>query len=54
MKINNIAIGTIFVLGLSLLASPAYAEEVVEEPAIVDESPAPAPEPEPLRHRPPA
>jgi len=49
MKINNIAIGTVFVLGLSLLASPAYAEDVAEEPAveIVEESPAPAPEPEP-------
>ena len=49
MKINKIAIGTIFALGLSLLASPAYAEDVAEEPAveIVEESPAPAPEPEP-------
>ena len=33
MKINNIAIGGIFVLGLGLLASPAHAEEIVEEPA---------------------
>ena len=33
MKINNIAIGTIFIFGLSLLASPAYGEEIAEEPA---------------------
>ena len=49
MKINNIAIGTIFVLGLSLLASPAYAEDVAEEPVveIAEESPSPEPEPTP-------
>ena len=33
MKINNIAVGTIFLLGFSLLTSPAYAEEIAEEPA---------------------
>lgn len=46
MKINNTIISTILVLGLSFLTSPAYAEEVVEEPLAVEE-PAPAPEPEP-------
>jgi hypothetical protein len=47
MKINKIAIGSIFVLGLSLLSTPAYAEEVVEEAPVVEESPAPEPTPEP-------
>jgi len=57
MKINNIVIGSIFILGLSLLSTPAYAEEVSEEAPVVEESvapeaspeptPEPAPEPEP-------
>lgn len=47
MKINNIAIGTVFVLGLSLLSTPAFAEEVAEEPPVVEEAPAPEPEPAP-------
>lgn len=37
MKTNNIAIGTIFALGLSLLPTPAFAEEVVEEAPAVEE-----------------
>jgi len=40
MKINNIAIGTVFALGLSLLSTPAFAEEVVEETPIVEAPPA--------------
>lgn len=47
MKINNIAIGTIFALGLSFLSAPAYAEEVIEETPVVEEAPTPAPEPAP-------
>ena len=47
MKINNVVIGSIFALGLSLLATPAYAEEVSEEAPVVEESPAPEPSPEP-------
>ena len=34
MKVINITTGTIFALGLSLLASPAYAEGVTEEPEV--------------------
>ena len=56
MKINNLVIGSVFVLGLSFLSAPAYAEEVVEEPPPAEESteptpeptPEPAPEPEPV------
>ena len=44
MKINNIAIGTIFVLGLSFLSTPAFAEDVVEETPVVEETSAPEPE----------
>ena len=47
MKINNISIGTVFLLGLSFLSAPAFAEEVVEEDPVVEEAPAPEPAPEP-------
>lgn len=43
MKINNIVITTVFVLGVSLLSTPAFAEEVVEEAPVVE----PIPESEP-------
>ena len=39
MKINNIAIGTVFVLGLSFLSTPAFAEELAEEAPVVEEAP---------------
>lgn len=42
MKTNNLAIGTVFVLGLSFLSTPAFAEEVVDEAPVVEETPAPS------------
>jgi hypothetical protein len=46
MKTHNIAIGTIFALGLSLFAYPAYAEEVIEETPAVESAPEYTPPPE--------